>query len=299
MMKPKELSISINDYQITVYEWEGHGNPLLFIHATGFHGRIWDQVVLKLEGHHCVTVDLRGHGKSTKTNTTYEWDSFVPDINSVIDTLQLTNIIGVGHSMGGHVITKAAIHNPGTYTGLVLCDPSIFARNRYKTRTFLKQNVDQHPVARRRNEWNSVNEMLTRLRNHPNFRSWEEEVLTDYCTHGLQPTKQGKLQLSCPPEIESAMYGAYIDPDILEEITSLQTPVRLLLAKKYTTGKEFKSFNHSVSRPDIANLFPNAVSKQFCFNSHFLPMENPDTVAREITTLAAALASKTPLSSSA
>ena len=89
MKNPKLTEIPIKTYQNTVYEWEGNGPTLLFCHATGFHGRIWDRVIEKLEGRHCISIDLRGHGKSTKTNPPYPWDSFVPDVLEVIEKMGL------------------------------------------------------------------------------------------------------------------------------------------------------------------------------------------------------------------
>lgn len=48
---PIERQVHLNDLDIAVYEW---GDPqvvlpaILFAHATGFHARLWDQVIARL-----------------------------------------------------------------------------------------------------------------------------------------------------------------------------------------------------------------------------------------------------------
>ena len=50
---PKSIFVDINEnLTYCAYEWEGEGPPILFCHATGFHGRIWDNVIRKLNNKH-------------------------------------------------------------------------------------------------------------------------------------------------------------------------------------------------------------------------------------------------------
>ena len=279
MKQPKIIEIPIKDYQNTVYEWEGEGPTPFFCHATGFHGRIWDRVIDKLDGCHCISVDLRGQGKSTKTDPPYPWDSFVPDIITVIDTLNLTDIVGIGHSMGGHVITSVAAKMSNIIKGLVLCDPSLFQENRYKNKA--KTSHNSHPVSKRRNEWDSPDQMYERLSSHKNFSRWEKEVLKDYCKHGLEKYKD-HYKLACPPLVEASMYGAYIDPVVLKDLRSYPNPVSILLARTMEPSENFDNFGPSITRPDIGDLFPNATVTRHEKYSHFLPMENTALVADTI-----------------
>jgi len=276
--QPEHISVPMRGYQIAVHKWPGKGSTILFCHATGFHGRIWDQVISKLGAHNCVSIDLRGHGDSDKTDTLYDWDTFVPDVQEVISHLNIDNLIGVGHSMGGHVITKVAISDPKTVRGLVLCDPSIFDAKRY--RAFDVSQKKEHPVSRRRNIWKDPQEMFDRLKTHKNFAAWEHNVLMDYCTYGLRLSEYGShFELKCPPSVEAKMYGAYIDPAILEELPTYTNPVQIMLARSKTSNEKLMDLGPSITRPDLHHLLPNAVSERFDSLSHFLPMENPNIVA--------------------
>ena len=37
--------VSAGGLRLAVWEWPGAGPPLLFAHATGFHGRMWDHII--------------------------------------------------------------------------------------------------------------------------------------------------------------------------------------------------------------------------------------------------------------
>lgn len=288
MKEPTIIEIPIKDYQNTIYEWEGNSPTLVFCHATGFHGRIWGRVIEKLEGCHCISIDLRGHGKSTNTKPPYPWDSFVPDVIKIIETMQLRNVVGIGHSMGGHVITSVATKMDDIVKGLVLCDPSLFVDQRYRREDEAGKPDYSHPVSKRRNEWESPSQMYERLSQHKNFASWEKAVLMDYCQHGLE--KQGSsYRLSCPPSAEAAMYGAYINPAVLESLKSYEKPVSILLARAMKSTESFDDFGPSITRNDLGNMFPNATVKRYPQHSHFLPMENPNLIADAIRTLCMSL----------
>jgi len=248
---------------------------------------VWRKVIQRLRGVHCVSIDLRGHGQSTKPDLPYDWDTFVPDVEEVSQKLKLTNVIGIGHSMGGHIITSVATRNPVNYKGLVLCDPSIFASKKYH-RFKYNYRKKEHPVAKRKNSWKGVDEMYERLRQHRNFSQWEPDVLKDYCQFGLTWSSDvSSYILSCPPKVEAEMYGAYIDPSILQQIPLYKNPVRILLARERTESDAPGDFGPSITRTDLADLFPNASSIQYCSLTHFLPMENTELLAKEIENMLA------------
>jgi pimeloyl-ACP methyl ester carboxylesterase len=64
MQDSREFRINVGDDELSVLEWQGEGDPILLLHATGFHSRCWNQVVEHLPGQHVFAVDLRFHGGS-------------------------------------------------------------------------------------------------------------------------------------------------------------------------------------------------------------------------------------------
>ena len=44
---PVQSQVLVNNIEIALWEWPGEGPPVFFCHATGFHARIWDQVIAR------------------------------------------------------------------------------------------------------------------------------------------------------------------------------------------------------------------------------------------------------------
>src|SRR4051794_4908927 len=107
-MQPSLTMLPVRGLDVAVWDWPGAGPPLLFAHATGFHGRCWDQVIRRLPGRRAIALDFRGHGRSSKPEPPYPWREFGEDLAEVARQLDLRDAVGVGHSMGGHSIVLAA-----------------------------------------------------------------------------------------------------------------------------------------------------------------------------------------------
>lgn len=102
----------------------GHGKPaLVFVHGWSCDLEYWDSQVAAFSGEHqVVCIDLGGHGKSGLEREDWSMRAFGTDVNTAIDALELDDVILVGHSMGGAVITEAALANPKRVRGLVGVD---------------------------------------------------------------------------------------------------------------------------------------------------------------------------------
>src|SRR5688572_26913642 len=110
--------------RIRIHHLGGTGPPLLCVHATGFHGRVWEPFIPALrERFGVVSLDQRGHGDSDKPETGYEWPKFGEDILAVVDELGLERPCGIGHSAGAAALVFAETERPGTFSSLVLMDP--------------------------------------------------------------------------------------------------------------------------------------------------------------------------------
>ena len=80
---------------------------LFFVHATGFHGRVWDYHAEAFPEHHIIALEQRGHGRSEKLAVT-DWRTFGEDMAAVVAALDLRGLIGIGHSMGAHAMIDGA-----------------------------------------------------------------------------------------------------------------------------------------------------------------------------------------------
>ena len=283
--EPREFSRTLsNGITLVGFEWPGEGAPILLAHATGFHARVWDEVARRLPGRRVISLDLRGHGRSSKPAPPYHWHLFGEDVALLIDDLDLSGIVGVGHSMGGHTIVDAAIQLPARFAGLMLADPTIFPIDRGK------QPVEGafDFVAKRRNEWASPDEMVERFASRFPFNVWEPQTLRDYAVHGLLSDGSGHLVLACPPLIEAAVLAgrASEGADILPELGHVEVPVRVIRARAPEPDETPAPFTASPTMPALASKFPHARDISRPDLSHFIPMQAPDLVARNVIELA-------------
>jgi non-heme chloroperoxidase len=94
------------------YEDHGAGQPVVLIHGYPLSGRGWDKQVPALldAGYRVITYDRRGFGKSSQPATGYDYDTFTADLSTLLEYLDLSDAVLVGHSMGTGEVTRYLGH---------------------------------------------------------------------------------------------------------------------------------------------------------------------------------------------
>ena len=84
------------------YEDHGSGQPVVLIHGYPLDGSSWEKQTAALlgAGYRVITYDRRGFGKSSKPTEGYDYDTFAADLNTLLTTLDLNDVVLVGFSMG-------------------------------------------------------------------------------------------------------------------------------------------------------------------------------------------------------
>ncbi|MGW6730993.1 alpha/beta fold hydrolase, partial [Nocardia sp. NPDC055029] len=84
------------------YEDHGTGQPVVLIHGYPLDGASWELQTRELldAGYRVITYDRRGFGRSSKVGVGYDYDTFAADLNAVLTTLDLREVILAGFSMG-------------------------------------------------------------------------------------------------------------------------------------------------------------------------------------------------------
>ena len=294
---PREFRVRGDGVELAGYEWAGDGPPLVFAHATSFHGRCWDEVIRWLPGHRAIAFDLRGHGRAEVPSLeggkeAYLWERVAADLVVAMQELGVSGAIGIGHSMGGHSVTMAQSLDPRLFAGLLLVDPTITRNMGMPTGDGDSEREEGGPhmfVARRRNEWSSVGEMVERFGGREPHSRWEPAVLRDYCEYGLLPDPSGDgLRLACPPLVEAAVYemGRH---DLSEAAAAIDVPVRILRAQPRDPSNPAAAMSGSPTAVDLVDWFPNAEDFFLPQYTHFIPMEAPRLVAEHVDALIARL----------
>jgi len=88
-------------------DW-GSGQPVVFSHGWPLSSDAWeDQMVfLGNNGYRCIAHDRRGHGRSSQPWNGNEMDTYADDLAELVQHLDLTNAIHVGHSTGGGEVAR-------------------------------------------------------------------------------------------------------------------------------------------------------------------------------------------------
>jgi lipase len=98
--------------------------PIVCVHGVGQNGTIFDRLSERLVGRgaEVVSVDLRGHGRSTREPP---WDTatHLRDLEATSAALGIDAAIWIGHSYGARLVAGLAATNPSLVRGMVLLDP--------------------------------------------------------------------------------------------------------------------------------------------------------------------------------
>lgn len=95
---------------------------LVFLHGWGIDSTLWFKIASALinKNYSLYFIDLPGFGKSQTPPESYNLDCYKDIIIKFIRSLDLKNVVIVGHSFGGSVAIKVAIDNPHYLEKLVL-----------------------------------------------------------------------------------------------------------------------------------------------------------------------------------
>jgi len=115
--------VKVKDGAEIFYKDQGKGQPVLFCHGWPLSGDAWEPSIVHMAKHgfRAVAHDRRSHGRSSQTWDGNDMDTYADDLNTLIEHLDLRDIILVGHSTGGgeaaHYVGR---HGSARVAGVVL-----------------------------------------------------------------------------------------------------------------------------------------------------------------------------------
>jgi pimeloyl-ACP methyl ester carboxylesterase len=88
-------------------DW-GTGTPVIFVHGWCINCDSWEYIMHEMcdKGFRCIAYDQRGCGRSDQPWRGFDYSTLADDLATLIEKLDLDNVILVGHSMGCGVITQ-------------------------------------------------------------------------------------------------------------------------------------------------------------------------------------------------
>ena len=296
MTNPHRFSIGPDGQHLALAQWGAEDSrkpPALLIHGTGFVAEVWDDVARELAADYTVyALDRRGHGESHKPAADrYHFQDFAEDVCAAIEALGLSNIYGIGHSAGATDLLLAAKLRPDRFTRLFVMEPTVMdprATRAGGLSEFATGAVQG--VLRRQAEFESMEAVFQRYQSAPAFADWTCSSLRAYIRHGFAEQQDGRVQLRCTPELESAILRPIFEA--MEQVytgdargnpfawlSEIACPVRVATAEK-----SWAIYKEMAAR--AVALMPAASQYRFDGIGHCVAQEAPGLLFKALKTFA-------------
>ena len=257
---------------------------LIFTHANGFNGRTYLSLLAPLADQlHILVIDQRGHGRSTlpaEPEGRDDWYDLAGDLTSLLEVLDLNDVVLAGHSMGGTASVMAANAMAGRVKSLALFDPVILSprvrANRHNTEMAHSPLVEG--ARRRRSSFPSHAAAMAAYTGRGAFRTWPAQMLADYVADGFAVGPDGEVHLTCKPAWEVSNFTSQAH-NSWAALVDCPVPIDILQAEQAST---LRCDGHEDELAGKAHFTRNVIAG----TSHFLPMERPDRVRELLLTAA-------------
>lgn len=121
------MDVELPNGQVLHIRRRGSGTPIaLLLHGWVVSSEVWQPVLQRWPeagAGRLIAADLRGTGWSSKPATGYGPTDHAGDVAMLLDALELTEVMLVGHSMGGQIAQLVALERPEALSRLVLLCP--------------------------------------------------------------------------------------------------------------------------------------------------------------------------------
>ena len=101
-------TITTKDGTTIFYKDWGTGQPIVFSHGWPLTADAWDiqMMFFGQQGYRVIAHDRRGNGRSSQTWDGNDMDHFADDLAALFETLDLHDVILIGHSTGGGEVAR-------------------------------------------------------------------------------------------------------------------------------------------------------------------------------------------------
>lgn len=101
-------TISVTDGTIINYKDWGSGQPIVFSHGWPLSSDAWagQMLFFMQQGYRVIAHDRRGFGRSAQTPTGNDMDTYADDLAALMDQLDLSDAVMIGHSTGGGEVSR-------------------------------------------------------------------------------------------------------------------------------------------------------------------------------------------------
>jgi len=236
----------------------GSGQPLLILHGLFGQSDNWNTLAKRFgeNGFAVYTIDLRNHGLSPHSDE-FNYQVMADDIKEFIAEHKLSNVILLGHSMGGKVAMYFELKYPGILNKLIVADMSPRAYEPHHA-TVLEalHEVDFNTITTRK-------EAEATLGKHIQDFGTKQFLLKNIYWHDAS---SGKMSWRFNLPVISHHYT-----EILAAVPQGSTQVKVLFVRG-----ERSEYITDADIPEIEKRFPNYILQTIAGAGHWVHAEKPD-----------------------
>jgi len=264
-----------------IEDFGGVGDVFHFAHANAYPIKTYESFLNQfVDNYSVIGMHQRPVWPDADIDSFDNWSILADDLIRIFDERKISQVIGVGHSMGAIATLIASIKRPDLFKKLVLIEPVILPLSVYgmmKGISF-EQLAELNPLLKkafiRRNEWSSKEEALEYFNGKSFFKRFSETGKKDFIEHGIKPAESGSYTLSYAREWEAKIYGTNPNPwDYLDKIKHPCLIIRAEFSDVITTTEAWT---------EVRNAANTATCIQMDGAGHLIPQEMPEKLYKRI-----------------
>jgi len=237
-------------------------NTILFVHGFPYDHSMWQaQVDEFCKDYMCVSYDIRGLGESPAGDGQVTMESFVDDLEKIIEELKPNKPILCGLSMGGYISLRALERMQETFSAVILCDTKSEADNnegKLKRAAGIKR-INEEGLAP------FAKDFITNCFGD-NFKQNRKEELQKII---------GKSSQFNPVGVKGCLFAMLSRTDTTISLSNIKLPTLIICGEQdtLTPPPVMRDMFHRISNADFVEI-PKA--------GHMTPIENPQLVNKAI-----------------
>ncbi|MDR3626817.1 MAG: alpha/beta hydrolase [Ignavibacteriaceae bacterium] len=236
--------------------------PVLFIHGFPFDHHMWDAQVNELKSrYYCVTYDVRGLGVSPAGDGLFTLESFVDDLEFIINNYKLNKPVLCGLSMGGYIAFRCVERMESKLGGLILCD------------TKSEPDTNEGKLKRAEGIKNINSDGLQKFISNFVPNCFAEKYIKDF-SKGYNEILSRSLNYD-PAGVKGCLLAMQGRTDVTPYLSGINIPSLIICGEedKFTPPAAMRLMSKKISNSEFA-IIPGA--------GHMSPVENPGVFTKII-----------------
>jgi pimeloyl-ACP methyl ester carboxylesterase len=216
---PFDRAANVNDLRVHYLDWGTQGKqPLILLHGIARTAHNFDHLAPHfIDRFHVLAVDLRGHGESEwHPRGAYLVEDYVSDVEALIRTLGLRDIVLWGNSTGGRVAQMIAGRRPELVAAAIVEDVGPERPQTISNRRASRMSVEEQG-------WASTDELLANVKSDCPRTS--EAVLRAFVELGSKRRDDGRVVWKRDP----AILKGFVPTELWDTVRRIKAPVIYIL----------------------------------------------------------------------